>query len=71
MSFYDSFRKDRPNKMLQRTPSRLVAAFTRTSGLASALIARLSVSDGRRLGRAQQRSALLIGTPSPAGHANL
>src|SRR6266850_3471000 len=43
MSFDDLFRdlfgKDRPNQMLQITPSRLVAAFTRTSGLASALIA--------------------------------
>jgi hypothetical protein len=28
-------RKDRPNKMLQITPSLLVAAFTRTSGFAS------------------------------------
>ena len=67
MSFDDSFRqkKDRPNKMLPIAPSRLVAAFTRTSGLASALIARLSVSDGRRLGRAQQRSALLTGYPPP------
>jgi hypothetical protein len=35
MSFDDLFRKDRPNKMLQTTPSRLVAAFTRTSGLAA------------------------------------
>ena len=29
MSFDALFRKDRPNKMLQVTPSRLVAAFTR------------------------------------------
>src|SRR5437879_7321429 len=32
MSFDDLFRKDRPNQILQRTPSRLVGAFTRTSG---------------------------------------
>ncbi len=32
MSFDDLFRRDRSNKMLQITPSRLVAAFTRTSG---------------------------------------
>ena len=32
MFFGDFFRKDRPNQMPQRTPSRLVAAFTRTSG---------------------------------------
>src|SRR5438876_12175047 len=31
MSFDDLFRKDRPNKMLLITPSRLVAAFTRTT----------------------------------------
>jgi hypothetical protein len=36
MSFDDLFRKDRPNKMLPITPSRLVDAFTRTSGLGSA-----------------------------------
>ena len=57
MSFDALFRKDRPSKMLQITPSRLVTAFTRTSGLvglrrgfainlASALIAPLSVGDG-------------------------
>ncbi|SRR5260370_7992231 len=43
MSFDDFFRKDRPNKMLQITPSRLVAGFTRTSG---ALIAHVSVGTG-------------------------
>lgn len=32
MSFDDSFRKDRPNKMLQITPSRLVAALARRRG---------------------------------------
>src|SRR5258708_13356679 len=32
MSFDDSFRKDRRNRTLQITPSRLVATFTRTSG---------------------------------------
>jgi hypothetical protein len=30
MCFDDLFRNDRPDKMLQITPSRLVAAFTRT-----------------------------------------
>jgi hypothetical protein len=43
MSFDDFFRKDRPNKMPQITPSRLVAGFTRTSG---ALIAHVSVGTG-------------------------
>ncbi len=65
MSFDDLFRKGRPNKMRQITPSRLVAAFTRTSGVASARIAHLLVGDGRRLGRAQRRSTLLAGYPPP------
>src|ERR1700688_417782 len=43
MSFDDFLRKDRPNKMPQITPSRLVAGFTRTSG---ALIAHVSVGTG-------------------------
>ena len=43
MSFDDFFRKDRPNKMPQITPSRLAAGFTRTSG---APIAHFSVGDG-------------------------
>ena len=53
MSFDDLFRdlfgKDRPNKMLPITTSRLVAAFTRRSGLASVLIVYLSVGDGPRI----------------------
>jgi hypothetical protein len=35
MFFGGCFRKDRPNNVLQITPSRLVAAFTRSSALAS------------------------------------
>ena len=35
MSFDDLFRKDRRNRILQVTPTRLVAAFPRTFGLAS------------------------------------
>ena len=34
-------RKDRPNKTLQITPSRFVAAFTRTSGLATHITPKL------------------------------
>jgi hypothetical protein len=54
MSFDDLFRKDRPNKMLQITPSRLVAAFTRTSGT---LIAHLSVGDGPEAWGGRRRPA--------------
>ncbi len=64
MSFDDLFRKDRPNKMPQITLSRLVAAFTRTSGLASALIAYLSVAMARRRG-AGRRPRACSGYPLP------
>jgi len=43
MSFDDLFRKDRPNKMPQITPNLLVAAFTRTSGLAFVAIQSLII----------------------------
>jgi hypothetical protein len=49
MSFGDLFRKDRPNKMLQITPSRLVAAFTRTSGGWHGLVRLEPDGDGTRV----------------------
>jgi hypothetical protein len=59
MSFDDLFRKDRPNKMLQITPSRLVATFTRTSGGWHGLVG----------GRHRDLGALVLLLAPPAGHA--